>query len=223
MAVSYGGLMTRIGKNPVLSAAAITLYLDFGFKRSDADFLITQCVVRYSKYSKYADSIGIQRSRNQGMISLTIRDSCISSPVPSLSVPARAAVRDAGMRGRKTYNKVSSMIAQAPRKHATRTALILSSLKPFVSQASELASLTKRRAPHTTESKSKTASIAISVRIKTHLKMLLNGLLSQRLCSYNFGCFSAFLKDYLPKIFEKPETLTARFGWEIIKQDRSAS
>ena len=48
-----------------------------------------------------------------------------------MSGPAKAAARDAGMRGRNTYNKISNAIAQTPRKHATTTAPILSSFYAF--------------------------------------------------------------------------------------------
>ena len=86
---------------------------------------------------------------------------------------AKASARDAGMRGRNIYNKVSNAIAQIPRKHATITAPILSSFMPFASQASELASLTKRSAPHVIESKNKTENIAISTQNKAQFKCIL--------------------------------------------------
>ena len=71
------------------------------------------------------------------------------------------------------YKKVSNAIAQTPRKHATTTAPILSSFMPFASQTSELASLTKRSAPHVIESKNKTENIALSAQNKAQFKHIL--------------------------------------------------
>jgi len=120
-------------------------------------------------------------------------DSCVFSAGRSFAASAKAAASEAGIRGRRTYNKASNKMEQMPRKHVMTTAPNLSSLRPFASQSSVPASLIKRNTPHVAESKNRAINITVSINSKARFGLYsdVEWPPSRRYFrpSLNFGCF----------------------------------
>jgi len=140
--------------------------------------------------------------------------SCTFSLGKSLSGVLEAAASETMIGDREARSKINSKIAQTIRMHIATTAPNLSSLKPFVSQASDPANLTKRRIPHAIENKNKIKSknIPISFGNQAHLTQISRSHYIALRRTFLLSLYFGFFLDPLLKTLAKLRLLTSKVG-----------